>query len=438
MPLLIVIAGLILLLILITLIKFDAFLSFVIVCLFVGLSMGLSIERTIEALTKGIGNTLSMLVLILGFGAMLGRILADSGAAHRITKTLVNTFGLSKVHWALTLAGFIVGIPMFFQVGFVILIPIVYTLAASTRLPLIYVAIPMIASLSVTHGLLPPHPAPTAIVEMFEADMGRTMMLGLLISVPTILISGPFLAPLYKKIKATPMADFTGDQEMEEKDYPPMVLSILAALMPVILIGFASLAAGLTEPDTPLHSFLEGIGNPVLAMLLSVLFALFTLSLRTGRKISDVMSDLAHSISSIAMILLIIAGAGSLKEVMVVSGVSEYLGDLLSQSSAPPLLLAWLIAVVIRISIGSATVSAMTAAGIVLPMVSDPSVSPELLVLAVGSGSLIASHVNDGGFWIFKEYLNLSVRDTLLSWTVMETVIALVSFLCILLLDIWI
>jgi len=434
---LIAVLAVVLLLLLITVAKFNAFLSFVMVCIFVGLTMGLPLEDTIEALKKGIGDTLGLLVLILGFGAMLGRILADSGAAQRITQSLVDAFGLKRVHWALMLAGFIVGIPMFYSVGFVILIPLVFTLAAATGLPLLFVAVPMIASLSVTHGLLPPHPAPTALADMFGADMGKTIMLGLLISIPTIILSGPVLSPLFKKIKASPMKDFTGSAALKEEELPSIFLSILAALMPVVLIGLSALLTFLLGEGSVLYPVAVGMGNPVLAMLLSVLFALFALSLRNGRKITEVMEDLGHSISSIAMILLIIAGAGSLKEILVASGISEYLGDLLRQSNASPLLLAWTIAAVIRLSIGSATVAAMTAAGIVLPLLSDPSVSPELMVLAVGSGSLICSHVNDAGFWMFKEYLNLSVRDTLLTWSVMETVISLVSMAGVLLLNIF-
>ena len=438
MPLVIVIAGVLLLLLLITAVKFDAFLSFVIVCLFVGLAMGLSIEETIAALTKGLGDTLGFLVLILGLGAMLGRIVADSGAARKITETMVGAFGIKRLHWALMLTGFIVGIPMFYSVGFVILIPIVFTLAASTGMPLIFVAMPMVASLSVTHGLLPPHPAPTAIADMFGADMGKVMMLGIVLSVPAIIIAGPLLALRFKKIRATPLEEFTGREPMEKSKLPSTFLSMSAALMPVLLMGISALIVPLLEEGSPADRIIRGLGDPVMAMLLSVLFALFTLSLRNGKKIPEVMNNLMHAVSSIAMILLIVAGAGGLKEILVVSGISDYLADLLRQSGGSPLFLAWLIAVVIRISIGSATVAAMTAAGIVLPLVSDPSVSPELMVLSIGSGSLIASHVNDSGFWMFKEYFNLSIRDTLLTWTLMETVISLVGLAGVFILDLFI
>ncbi len=437
-PLIIVLCGVILLLLLITIAKINAFISFVIVCLFVGLSMGLPLEETINALKKGIGDTLSLLVLILGFGSMLGRIVADSGAAQRITRTMISAFGLKKVHWALMLTGFIVGIPMFYAVGFVVLIPIVFTVAASTRLPLLFVGLPMLASLSVTHGFLPPHPAPTAIADMFAADLGRTMLYGILVAVPAIIVAGPILSPRFKKIQATPMEDFTGQAPLADDELPSTFISILSALMPVVLIGFSAIASHFIDQASPFYSLIKGLGNPVLAMLLSVLFAIFMLALRNGKKIPEVMKDLSHAISSIAMILLILAGAGALKEILVASGISEYLGDLLHQSGASPLFLAWLIAAVIRIAVGSATVAGMTAAGIVLPLVSDPSVSRELMVLAIGSGSLMLSHVNDGGFWMFKEYFNLSVKETFSTWTIMESTISVVGLAGVFILDIFV
>ena len=438
MPVLIVTIGVLMLLLLITAGRMNAFLSFVVVTLFVGLSMGLPLNETVEALKKGIGDTLGLLVLILGFGAMLGRIIADSGAAQRITHALVSAFGLRRVHWALMLAGFIVGIPMFYSVGFVILIPLVFTMAAATGLPLIYIGLPMLASLSVTHGFLPPHPAPTAMADMFGADMGRTLLLGILVAIPSILLAGPLLAPRFRHIKAVPLKDFTGEKEVPREELPSTWLSLLAALMPVILIGFSEITARFMEPSTRSYAVVRALGNPVIAMLISLLFALFTLALRKGAKMREVMNDLAHSVSSIAMILLIIAGAGGLKEVLVASGISEYLGELLRQSGASPLVLAWLIAASIRVAVGSATVAAMTAAGIVLPLVSDPSVSPELMVLAIGSGSLVLSHVNDGGFWLFKEYFNLTLKETVATWTVMETIIGVVGLAGVLLLNLFI
>jgi Gnt-I system high-affinity gluconate transporter len=273
---------------------------------------------------------------------------------------------------------------------------------------------------------------------MFGADFGKTMLIGIAVAIPTIIVAGPILAPRFKKIKATPIEDFTGHTKLDDKELPSTFISILSALMPVVLIGFSAIAVQFIEKTSLVYPLIKGMGNPVLAMLISVLFALFVLALRKGRKIVGVMNDLAHAIASIAMILLILAGAGSLKEILVVSGISEYLGELMRQSGASPLLLAWLIAAVIRISVGSATVAGLTAAGIILPLVSDPSVSKELMVLAIGSGSLVLSHVNDGAFWMFKEFFNLSVKETFFTWTVMETTISLVGLAGVFILDFFI
>ncbi len=434
-PLIIVFTAVVLLLLLITVGKVNAFISFTLVCIYVGLLMGMPVETIVEAIKKGMGDTLGLLVLILGFGSMLGKIVADSGAAQKITQTLVDTFGIKKIHWALMLTGLIVGIPMFYAVGFVILVPIVFTVAASTGLPLIFVALPMLASLSVTHGYLPPHPAPTAIAGMFDADMGKTIFYGLIVAIPAIIIAGPLLSTRFKKIKATPLKEFTGQIISDKDKLPSTFISILTALMPVVLIGFSGILNFAISESSVIYPFVKGIGDPVIAMILSVLFAIFTLGMRNGKKMKDVMESLVQAISSIAMILLILAGAGGLKEVLVASGISDYMGELLGHTGMSPLVLAWLIAAVIRIAVGSATVAGMTAAGIVLPLISQPGVSPELMVLSIGAGSLMFSHVNDGGFWMFKEYFNISVKETFLTWTVMETIISIVGLVVILLLN---
>ncbi|MEN7551804.1 gluconate:H+ symporter [Rapidithrix thailandica] len=427
MPLIIVLTGVLLLLLLITVCKLNAFISFVLVSIFVGLAQGLPFEGTIDAIQTGIGSTLSSLVLILGFGAMLGKIVAESGAAQRITTNLVRLFGLKQVHWALMITGFVVGIPMFYSVGFVILVPLAFTVAANTGLPLLYVGVPMLASLSVTHGYLPPHPAPTAIADMFKADIGKTLIYGIIIAIPAIVIAGPVMSPRMKKYRAKPLEDFFKAEPVEEKDLPSMDLSLFCGLLPVILIGLSGIATMYLPSESMIFQILKSVGNPAFAMLLSVLVALIFLGLRRGYKMKPLMDDLAHAVSSITMVLLIIAGAGSLKEVLVQSGVSDYIGALLKGTALSPLFLAWMITAVIRVCVGSATVSGLTAAGIMFPMVEGTEVSRELMVLAIGSGSLMLSHVNDGGFWMFKEYFNLSIKDTLSTWTVMETMVSLIG-----------
>ena len=438
MPLLIVILGILLLFVLIAKFKLNAFISFIIVCVFVGVFQGMELDRIVEAIQIGMGNTLGFLVMILGLGAMLGKLVSDSGAAQRITSKLVSSFGIKYIQWAVVVAGFIVGIPMFYSVGFVILIPLVFTIAASTGLPLIYVGLPMLASLSVTHGFLPPHPAPTAIAGMFNADIGKTLLYGIIIAVPTIIVAGPLFTRTIKNIKATPLKEFYNPIVLKEEEMPAMGISLFTTLLPIILILCSTLFTLFVPGEFLLKEVIVFIGNPVIAMLISVLVAIYALGISRGKKMPELMSSVSSSVSSITMILLIIAGAGALKQILVASGVSDYIGALLNGSSVSPLILAWFIATVIRVCVGSATVAGLTAAGIALPLIQNTGVSPELMVLAIGSGSLMLSHVNDGGFWMFKEYFNLTVKETLSTWTVMETTVGIMGLIGVLILNIFI
>lgn len=437
MPLLIIALGIIFLLILIIVFKMNAFIAFTIVSIIVGLAEGMPLGKVVLSVQQGIGETLGYLVMILGFGVMLGKLVADSGAAQRISSKLISMFGLKYIQWAVVLTGFIVGVPMFFTIGFVILVPLVFTIAASTGVPLLYVGIPMIASLSVTQGLLPPHPSPTAIAVMFGADIGKTLMYGVLITIPAIIIAGPLFSRTIKKVVARPLKEFSNPRVLSDEEMPGMWCSILTTLLPVILIGISSLSGLLFSDGQIIKTVLNSIGDPVIAMLISLLVAIFSLGLVRGRKIGEVMDSLGQSVASITMVLLIIAGAGGLKQVLVDSGISNYVAGLLSQSELSPLLLAWMIAALLRICVGSATVAGLTTAGIILPLASTGTVNKELLVLSIGAGSLMLSHVNDGAFWMFKEYFSLTVRETLSTWTVMEVIISFVGLAGVLLLNLF-
>ena len=438
MPIAIVIAGILILFLLIARFKLNAFIAFILVSLFVGIGNNMQILDVVKSIETGLGKTLGGLILILGLGAMLGKLVADSGAAQRITSKLVDKFGKKNIQWAVVLTGFIVGIPMFYTVGFVILIPLVFTVAAATGLPLIYVGLPMLASLSVTHGYLPPHPAPTGIAVMFKADIGKTLLYGIIVAIPAIVVAGPLFSRTIKNIKATPLKEFLNPKVLTNDEMPSTFISIFTALLPVILIGMAAIIDVVAADDSILKELTSIIGNPVLAMLISVLVAIYTLGLARGKKMKEVMDSVSSGVTGITMVLLIIAGAGALKEVLIDSGVSTFIGDMLKGSAISPLVLAWLIATVIRVCVGSATVAGLTAAGIALPLIGDSGASPELMVLAIGSGSLMLSHVNDGGFWLYKEYFNLSVKDTLKTWTVMETTVGVMGLLGVLVLDLFI
>jgi len=435
MPLLIILLGIILLIFLITIVKLDTFISFVIVSIAVGLAEGMKPDDLLKAVETGIGSTLGSLVMILGFGAMLGKLVAESGAAQRISSKLISLFGIKYIQWAMVITGFIVGIPMFYNVGFVILVPLIFTVAASTGLPLLYVGIPMLASLSVTHGFLPPHPSPSAISIMFKADIGKTLLYGIIIAIPVIIIAGPFFARTLKNIQATPLKEFVNPKILREEEMPGMAVSVLTAILPVILIIFSTIIGLTSLKGTIAGRIISFIGSPSIALLISVLVAMYTLGLARGKKMKEISEMIAKSVVSITMVLLIIAGSGILKQVLTDSGVSEYIAGWLGQSSLSPLFLGWLIAAVIRVCVGSATVAGLTAAGIILPMVSGGSVNAELMVLSIGAGSLMLSHVNDVGFWMYKEYFTLSVKDTLRTWTVMETIIGVSGLIGVLILN---
>lgn len=435
MPLIIISLGILFLFLLIIVFRLNAFIAFILVSIAIGIGQGMELNAIVGSIEKGIGNTLGFLVMILGLGAMLGKLVAESGAAQKITNGLISIFGIKNTRTAVMLTGFIVGITMFYSVGFVILVPLVFTVATATGLSLISIALPMLAALSVTHGFLPPHPAPSALSVMFEADLGKTLIYGVIVAIPAILISGPLLTRFIPKVEAKPLKEFMASKVFEEEELPSLSNSLITALLPVILIGFSSIVTSFIAVDHFLYSTIKFIGNPVIALLLTVLIGIYTLGIARGNSMEGIMKIFGTAVSGITMVLLIISGAGALKQILIDSGVSNYIGSLLELTSMSPLIIAWLIATLIRFSVGSATVAGLTTAGIVLPLVQSSGVSPELMVLAIGSGSLMLSHVNDSGFWLFKEYFNLSIKETLSTWTVMETSIGISGLLGVLILE---
>ena len=435
MPLLIVSLGILFLFFLIVICRLNAFIAFIIVAIGIGIGQGMPLGALVSSVEKGIGNTLGFLVMILGLGAMLGKLVAESGAAQQITNGLIRIFGVKNTKAAVMLTGFIVGVTMFYSVGFVILVPLVFTVASATGLSLIGVGLPMLAALSVTHGFLPPHPAPSALSVMFDADIGKTLLYGIILAIPAILISGPLLTRFLPKVEAKPLKEFMASKTFNVSELPSLTNSLLTALLPVLLIGFATIISSFLNVNSALYDLVNFIGNPVIALLLTLLIGTYTLGVARGKSMDDIMKIYATAASGITMVLLIISGAGALKQILIDSGVSQYIGGLLQITSLSPLLIGWIIATMIRFSVGSATVAGLTTAGIVLPLVQTTDVSPELMVLAIGSGSLMLSHVNDSGFWLFKEYFNLSVKETLSTWTVMETSIGISGLLGVLFLN---
>jgi Gnt-I system high-affinity gluconate transporter len=344
---------------------------------------------------------------------------------------LMRAFGEKHLTWALMFTGFLVGIPLFYNVGFVLLVPLVFSVVQQTKVPPIYLGIPLFASLSVTHGYLPPHPAPTAMLPLFGADIGKTLFYGIIVALPAMICAGPLFAKLFRNVKANPITLFVAPLR-PENELPSAFNSFASALLPVALIA-CSLAVPFAPED--MQPALRFWTNPLIVMLAALAVATYTLGLSRGMKMQPLMDDYGNSVKDIAVILLIIAGAGTLKEVFVATGVDKNISDLLTGISIDPLVLGWLIAGVIRVSLGSATVAGMTAAGIMAPVVANADVDPNLMVLAIGAGSLMFSHVNDSGFWMAKEYFNMSLKETIMSWTIMEGIVGVAGIIGVLILE---
>lgn len=437
MTILIVLLCIIVLVLMITLGKVNPFLAFLVVSIVGGLLLGIPFNKITASVQKGIGDTLGQLVIIIVLGAMLGKLVADSGAAQKIATVLMKTFGEKNIQWALMVTGFIVGIPLFYNVGFVLMIPLIFSVVYQYKLPAVYIGLPMLASLSVTHGFLPPHPSPTALVGQFHANMGLTLLYGITIAIPAVIIAGPLFAKTLKNINSVPLKTFQTNELPAEK-LPGAVNSFLTSLLPVILLIVTTILPFLIAKDNPLQSILAFVADPVVVMLVALTVATWSLGISMGKNMKTIMNLYADSVKDVAVILLIVAGAGTLKQVFIDSGVSNHIGSLFMGWKINPLILGWLIACIIRVCVGSATVAGLTTAGIIAPIMMQTSVDPNLMVLSIGAGSLMFSHVNDSGFWMFKEYFNLSIKDTIRSWSLMETIVAIVGLLGVLLLDIFI
>ena len=414
--------------------KVNAFLAFLLVTIPAGLALGLPPAQVLAAVQKGLGDTLGSVALVVVLGAMLGKLVAESGAAQRIAAVLMGAFGPKNIQWTMMVTGFIIGIPLFYNVGFLLVIPLIFSVVYQYRLPAVYVGLPMLASLSVLHGFLPPHPAPTALVALFHANVGLTFGYGLLVAVPAVVVAGPLYARTLRGIVSAPLAGFGGEARAEST-LPGTLNSFLSSLLPVLLLAAVLGLQAVLPPSGPLAPALAFLADPGVVMLLSVGVATFSLGRRQGKPMPTVMETYSEAIRDVALLLLIIGGAGALKEVLVESGAGLAIAAGLHGTGLPPLVLGWLLAGIIRVCLGSATVAGLTAAGVMLPTMARSAVNPNLMVLAIGAGSLLFSHLNDSGFWLFKQYFNLSIRDTLRSWSAMETIVSVMGLLGVLLLD---
>ena len=422
------------LVILITQAKLNPFLAFLLVSVAAGLLLGIPYTSIMQSVTKGIGDTLGSLVIVIVLGAMLGKLVAESGAAQQIATVFQNIFGAKYLVWAMTLTGFIVGIPLYYNVGFVLLIPIIFSVAYQNKLPLVYVGLPMLASLSVMHGFLPPHPSPMALVIQFNANMARTFVYGICIAIPAIVIAGPLFSQTLKNIKSNDVKVNLSSSLPLDK-LPGIANSIISSLLPVLLIAAVALAGKIFGTNPAVKDILVFLGEPNVVMGITIMIATFSLGINRGKKLGEIMTVYTEAVKDIAMILLIIGSAGILKQIFVDSGASKEIAAALISWQLPPLLLAWLVTAILRLCLGSATIAGLTAAGIIYPLMAQTNVDPNLMVLSIGAGSLFFSHVNDTAFWMFKEYFGLSMKDTFRSWTCMETIVSVVGLIGVLLLD---
>ena len=450
MPLVLTLIAILVLILLVSIVKLDTFISFILVAIGLGLANHMDIPVLSKAIQTGVGNTLGELTLIIGFGAMLGKLVATSGASEQITNKIITVFKGKYLTWGLALAGFIIGLPLFYNAGFVIVIPLIFAISQSAKLPILYIGIPMLSALSVAHGYLPPHPSPAAIATQLNADIGKTLFYGIMVAIPAIAIAGPLFGSTLKKYNPEININLFASEKVEIKNPPSVGISFFVALLPVFLLTYSLwyhliislLPANL---ETSFNNFSQMMKDnykvhlliePNFSLLISALVAVYFLGIRQGKTMPQVGKLLEEAFKNVAPILLIIAGSGALKEIFIISGTSNYIASLLLNVDINPLILGWAIAGLIRVCVGSATIAGLTAVGVLLPMIqAQTGLSPELMVLAIGSGSLMFSHINDGGFWLFKEYFNLSIKDTIKTWSVMETIVSVVGLLGVLVLD---
>jgi gluconate:H+ symporter, GntP family len=414
-------------------------------------------EDALDSFVTGVGDTFGAVGLLIALGAMLGKLLADSGGANRIVDTIVDRVSIRHLPWAMALIAALIGLPMFFEIGVVILVPIVVLVAVRTKAPLLLVGIPALAGLSILHGLVPPHPGPLTAIDLLGAPLGLTLIFGLIVAVPTLVVAGPLLArglnrwvpietpPPEGKATGRSMSasgvreDLRSDEEsaQDARRTPSFAMSVVAIVLPVVLMLIRAVGELTLDDGSTTRDVLDFVGEPTVALLVGVLVAMVTVGRASGMNRRQVNDSLGAGLPAVASIMLIVAAGGGFKAVLSDSGVAQVIANAASGSHISVLLLGWLVAVGIRLATGSATVATVTAAGIVGPLgagLTDNHLA--LLVLAIGSGSLFFSHVNDAGFWLVKEYFGMTVGQTIRSWSVMETVISVMGLVCVMLLSV--
>lgn len=440
MPFIIITLAVIALVFLMTKMKWNGFVALLAVAVAVALVEGISINEIPAIIEKGVGSQMKGTLLVIGIGAMIGRVMGDAGGAQRIALKMVKIFGERGVQAAMIVTSMLVGVTMFFEVAFVIIVPVAFTLVRATKQNLLWVGLPMAISLSTMHSFLPPHPGPTAVAATYDASVGLTLAYGLIIAIP-IGAAVAFVWPrlgFVRKMNPEIPAGLVSDKDFKEDEMPSLAWSLFVALLPIVMIAGASLTELAVAETTPWLPVVQFLGAPPIALLIALIVAMWVFGPRVGRSLGDVANSCSSSAKAMAMILLVIAGGGAFKEVLVEAGIADHIAAVTSTWNLSPIILAWLIAVILRIALGSATVAVVTAAGVAAPLVAASAISPELMVLATSCGSVAFSHVNDPGFWMYKEYFGLSVPQALLTRTSYTTVLAVLGLGGTLILDLFI
>lgn len=410
--------------------KWHAFISLTVAGLFLAIMAGLSPEKIVTAYESGVGDVLGHLVGILALGTILGKLMSDSGAGMQISDYLIKVLGPKKLPWAMMLSGFIIGIPVFFEVGIVILLPLVISIHKTTKTNILLIAIPLLAGLSIVHGIVPPHPGAMTAIGIYDADLGKVLLYSLIIALPTAIIAGPIFGKFISKRLTPENSPNILKVNNETTSLPSVPVSFFIIVLPVLLMLLSIITPYLGSLPSLLKNTLLFVGSPVIALLISCFVAFYLLGFKQGMNRNTIKRLVEDCILPIGSIILIIGAGGGFKEILIETGVGETIAQMTENLSLSPLLLAFLVAGLIRVATGSATVALTTAAGIVSPIIQNLSgVNLELLVIATGAGSLMLSHVNDAGFWMVKEYLGLNVKETFKTWTVMETMLSVVAFL---------
>ncbi len=435
LPIISVILGVALLLFLNMKLKLNSVIALLLSAILVGLLNGMNLTSIVSTIKAGLGSTLGSLALIIGLGAVLGKLMVDCGAAQRIASTLLNKFGVKMVEWALIIIGMVFGISVFYEVAFIILAPLVISIAMEAKIPFLKLGITMVAATTLSHSLFPPQPGPTALVDAYGADMGMVYIIGIVVFIPAVIAAGIILPRLMKNLDRPIPKLMEKPKEFTEEEMPGFGLSLFVPLIPAIMIMTATILNMFIEEGSLFYEIINFLGSAEISLLVAVLIGIYVFGIRTGRDINTVMDSFSSAIKGIAMIIFIVGAGGAFKQVILDSGVGDYIASMMENTTISPLIMAWFITALIRIATGTGVVSAITAAGIVGPLIDTFDVSPVLMVLATAAGSNTITHVNDASFWLFKEYFGLSIKDTFKTWGLLLFTTSIVGLSIVLILD---